>query len=323
MTDKIKLLCLFMLSILLAILFIGYNIDMNQFQYIFHFRITKIIAIILIGFSISFSSVLFQTITNNRLLTPSIIGFDALYLMIQSFIVLFLKEINPILLDSRIVFIYSCFIMILFSNILYKLLFKSSINNIYYILLAGVVCGVLFRSITSFIEKIIDSDKYQLLQIKMFANFDLIDTRLLLLSSIVIIFTVLYYIYTSRVSNNELDIYLIGRENAFTLGIDTDNLQKTTLFIISILVSVSTALIGPITFLGIFVTNISYILFSTYKHSIIILGSTLLSYIILLGGLFLVERVIPFETNISVIINGIGGIFFIYLLIKEGKKCYL
>ena len=45
----------------------------------------------------------------------------------------------------------------------------------------------------------------------------------------------------------------------------------------------------------------------------------LIGSIILIGGQLIAERIMNFDTPISVIINFLGGIYFIYLILKEGK----
>ncbi|WP_276676016.1 iron chelate uptake ABC transporter family permease subunit, partial [Caldibacillus debilis] len=80
------------------------------------------------------------------------------------------------------------------------------------------------------------------------------------------------------------------------------------------------ALAGPVTFLGLLVANLSYEYLKTYRHRELILGAILISIIALVGGQWIVERVFSFSTTLSVIINFIGGIYFIYLLLKENRS---
>jgi len=117
----------------------------------------------------------------------------------------------------------------------------------------------------------------------------------------------------------KLDVLSLGKEQAINLGLDYDRLVKKMLVAVSILVSVSTALVGPITFLGILVTNLAYQMLKDYRHRIIIPTAILISLVALIGGQFLVERVFEFNTTIGVIINFIGGLYFIYILLKEER----
>ncbi len=118
----------------------------------------------------------------------------------------------------------------------------------------------------------------------------------------------------------DLDVMSLGRENAINLGVNYDRMVMNMLILSSVLIATSTALVGPITFFGLIVANLSYQFFATYKHSILILGASLISIVALVGGQFFVEHVFELRTTLSVIINFIGGIYFIYLLLKESRS---
>lgn len=309
---------LLVISLALAVLYIILGLNTEFLSFLLERRILKLIAILVVGYSISVSSVLFQTITNNRIITPSIIGFDSLYLMICSIVVLFFHQLLvPNVINIHIFFFITVGIMIVFSRALYRLLFIIKENTIYYVLLSGVVLSLLFRSIYTFFISIMDVAQYDALQRKLYASFDLIQYDLLFISIILALLTTKYIVPML----SDLDVYLIGKDNAKMLGVDIDKVQDDCITIISILVSVATVLVGPITFLGLFVVNIVYMIYSnSNKHIHLILGSTFLSWIILILGSLLVERVFEFDTNLTVIINGIGGIYFIYLLLKGRIK---
>ena len=292
-------------------LFFFYDLRESIYVYSLNLRLGQMIGILLIGYAISISSVLFQSITNNKILTPSILGFNSLYLMIQSIVIWIFNDTKPDFWSVNEFFVFSALLMIGFSFILYRLLFKSSVKNIYFILLAGVVCGTVFSSISSFINRIIETDKFQLFQLKAYANFDLIQSNLLPIS-IVLILISSYIVYKLI---PELDVYLIGSDNAKMLGINTDRLQIISLCVISVMVSIATVLVGPITFLGLIVSNISYTLLRSYSLKYIFPLSIILSWIILSIGLIITQRIATFDLNLTMLINAFGGIYFIYLLI--------
>lgn len=312
---KILLLSLATLTILLLFLFL--NLSFNTGEYIFSLRIKKIAAVIVAGYAIAISSILFQTITNNRILTPSIIGFDSLYLLIQGITVFLGTSFSSSSVASQGYFILNILLMIIFSELLYRFLFKKNQRYLYFILLAGVVCGMLFRSIFSFFMMLLDPNQFDILQDKMFASFNAIPINLLGISVIILIITTMW----GWKLLPKLDVFLLGMENAHNLGINCAKLQKNILRIISIMVAIATALVGPITFLGLLIANIAYSLFNTYKHTVILTSAILLTWIALFIGLIIVEDLLNFSTNLTVILNGIGGVYFLYLLLKEGKTC--
>lgn len=150
----------------------------------------------------------------------------------------------------------------------------------------------------------------------MFASFNNVDTDLLMISLAGVLLVGWYFARFSKY----LDVLALGRDHAVNLGISYEFVVKRMLIVVAVLISISTALVGPITFLGLLVANVAYQFLDTYRHQTLILGASLISFIALLGGQLLVERVFTFSTSLSVIINFIGGVYFIYLMLKENKS---
>lgn len=311
--ERLVLLGLFALSLAILLGYLLIGISPSQFDYIFPKRLEKVIAVLLTGIAVAVSSILFQTISNNRILTPAIIGFDSLYLLIQGASVFLLGSSSAAAFGYLGNYFINIFLMVVFAELLYRFLFQREGSYIYFILLAGVVFGMVFRSGFTFFTLLLDPEEFDIVQTKMFATFNVLQPELIGISAVLILLSTLV-VWQMR---GDLDVYLLGRENAVNLGIDADKLQKKVLRIIAVLVAASTALVGPITFLGLLVVNIAYQVFHTYKHTYLLIGTSLISWAALFFGLFGVERIFAFTTNLSVIINGIGGSYFIYLLLKE------
>ncbi len=302
-----------------AILFISLYlwIDVGpHWEYVLPRRGKQVLAIILTGGAIAFATVVFQTITNNRILTPSIIGLDSLYMLIQTFIVFVFGSMTLVAMNSNLHFLLSAGLMVVFAGFLFRLLLRMEGNQIYFLLLVGIIFGTLFSGISSFMEMIIDPNEFMIIQDKMFASFNNVKDDLLLISVVLMIVISIYFLRFMKY----LDVISLGRDHALNLGVPYDQVVRRLLIIVVILISIATALVGPITFLGLLVANIAYQFLKTYKHSILIPGSMLISIIALAGGQLLVTRVFTFTTTISVIINFFGGVYFIYLLLKETKS---
>lgn len=276
----------------------------------------KVAAMLLISFAIGYSSVIFQTIAENRILTPSIMGFDSFFLLIQSILVFVYGDKTYQVLNTESNFLVSVGLMLVFAFLMYQLVFKKESKSIYVLLLVGLLLGTLFRSFSSFIVLMIDPNEFMILQASMFASFERINLKLLGISSVVLIGAMLYGIRFFK----ELDVLSLGREHAQSLGVNYNRLVKQNLLLIAVMVSVATALVGPITFLGVLVANLTYELLKTYKHSVVVLGCCLLTSITVIGGQYLVEQLFNMSTTISIIINFVGGIYFIFLLLKSNKK---
>ena len=314
MNNTVKMIFLAIGASLLTALYLFWDLGPN-WDYALPRRAIKIVTIIVVGCAIAFSTVIFQTVTNNKILTPSILGLDSMYMLIQTAIIFLLGSTSVFVLNGNVNFIITLVIMLLFAQLLFGFMLKPG-RNIFFLLLIGIILGTLFSSLSSFMQVLIDPNEFQIIQNKMFASFNNVNTDLLLLAMVMMVAAIAYFMRFMKY----LDVMLLGREQAVNLGVDYDYVTKRVLVVVTVLISVSTALIGPITFLGLLVANVAYQFIHSYKHQIIIPSAMLISVIALVGGQFLVERVFTFSTTLSVIINFVGGIYFIYLLLKENKS---
>lgn len=313
MKHKRKIILLGIISIIVILLFIFIGVNKNNLSYVVPKRSLKVLTIGLTAGAIAFSSMIFQTITNNRILTPSVLGLDSLYMFIQTFVVFIFGSKNVTVMNRNVNFIISVSVVVLFSMGLYKLLFRKEEKGVFFLLLTGLIFGTLFQSLSDFMQMVIDPNEFLIIQDKMFASFNNINTDILLISIIGILLVIAYAYDYFKV----LDVLSLGKDQAISLGVSYNKVVKRMLIVISILVSISTALVGPITFLGLLAVNLTYEYIRTYKHKYLIITTVFISIIALVGGQFIVERLLNFGTPLSVIINFTGGIYFIHLLLKE------
>lgn len=287
----------------------------GNWSFVLPFRATKLAAILLVAYAIALSTVLFQTITNNRILTPSIMGFDALYVLIQTVVVFAFGASHFAYLGPNILFVVEIVIMVAFSALLYRWLLSGEVRSLHLLLLVGVIFGVLFRSLSNLMQRMIDPLDFIVLQDRFFASFNTVHSELLLISFLVVLAVSAVgwrLVYT-------FDVLALGRENAINLGIEHKRVVTILLMLVTILVSVSTALVGPVTFFGLLVANLAYQLSGTSRHGVVLPVAVLLAIICLVAGQTVLERLFAFNTALSVIIEFLGGITFILLLLRTKR----
>ena len=289
-------------------------ISLNAILRITQRRSLHLIAMIVSSTLIAFASLSFQTLTQNRILTPSVLGFDSLFSATQTF-VLFIFGANSILLSNPVVnFGLTSTIMILVSLILYGYLLKKYSRQIAFLLLFGLVISTLLRSSSSFIQILLNPDEFQSLVALTTVSISNIDANLILwIIPFMIILIILFYRKSSQ-----YDVMALGRDSALSLGLDYDRTQRTTLITLSAAMAISTALVGPMTFLGLIAVNSARELLKTYKHTQLFVTSSLLSIVMLVLGQLIIEQ-IGFITSVTVLLNLVGGIYLIYLILKEGQ----
>lgn len=310
---KSKLITLIAITVVIAGLYLIIGIDFEIFQYQFTSRLRKLILMILVGGAIAASVVIFQAITTNRLLTPSIMGLDAVYMFVKVLIVFVFGVQSVFVTNLYISFLISLIFMIGFSLLLFQGIFRIGNVSVYLILLVGIILGTFFRSITGFLELIINPEDFLAVQSAMFANFDASNTKLVTLCGVILIILIMITVYAIPY----LDVLLLGRDQAINLGISYQTLTRILLILVAILVSISTALVGPITFLGLLTVNLAHELMKTYQHKYILPATICISWISLLLAQAIVENFFEATTQVSIIIDLVGGSYFIYLLIKR------
>ena len=289
-------------------------ISLNAILRITQRRSLHLIAMIVSSTLIAFASLSFQTLTQNRILTPSVLGFDSIFSATQTF-VLFIFGANSILLSNPYInFTLTSLIMILVSLIVYGYLLKKYSKNIAFLLLFGLVISTLLRSSSNFLQILMNPDKFQSLVSLTTVSISNIDTKLILYTlPFMLVIIVLFYR-----KSNQYDVMALGRDSALSLGLDYDKTQRSTLIYLSSAIAISTALIGPMTFLGLIAVNSAKELLKSYKHTQLFMTSSLLSIVLLILGQLIIEQ-IGYITSVTVLLNLVGGIYLIYLILKEGQ----
>lgn len=307
-----KILLLLCIALIASLLVLFFGLSPKIFHYAIGKRAIRLFAIILCGISIGLSTVSFQTITQNSILTPSLFGLDSLYLLIQGLIIFVLSPSSFLISNTYMNFTISFLLMALFSVLLFKGLFKK-LGNIYYLLLVGVVFSTLFKSLISVIQLLMDPTSFDFFQSHMFASFNNIHDELLMFICLIVAGACIYLYKQIHL----LDVLALGRDKAINLGISYDKEVMNFLLCIFLLVSSSTALVGPITFLGFLIVNLAKNIFKTFRHQILFPTSALLAIIVLAFGHVLTAEFLGIGVPISILINLIGGLYFIYILLRE------
>lgn len=303
------------LALLLCGLYLTYN-TYGNFQFAWMLRGKKVAAFLLVALATGIATVSFQTLTQNQFLTPNILGLDSLYVLIQTLLFFFVGGVNMLSQEQTSTFLISIFLMALLSLLLANVLLKQQQNNLFILLMLGMILGTLFSSTSNFLQVIMDPNEYDLLQGRLFASFSNINTTHLGLAAVIILLGSLVLL----AANRYLDVLHLGDDQATNLGIPLKKFQILILFLVSLLTGTATALVGPITFLGFIVANISYQLMPTYRHSYLFPTAVLLGIIFLVGSQFLVEQVFQLKTTVSVVTQFVGGLYFIGKIIYERRR---
>lgn len=323
MQNKQRRIVIILISLL--ILFIGLymttwligidSITVNQLLRGLYRRSSRITAMIVVGITMGFTALVFQTLTQNRILTPSVIGFDSTFILSQTLVVLMFGFSSPILSNAYLNFILSAGLMVLVSFFLYSTILRKGKNNIGLLLLVGLVMRTLMSSLTQFLNRIMDPDTFLTVTSRTMPSLTNMNTTILWTIAIPIMVVVLYLMVKDL---KYLDVMILGEDQAKSLGVNYVKITNRNLIYIAILISVSTALVGSLMFLGLITVNISREILKKSYHKPLLIFTSLLSVLLLVAGQYLIQ-LFQINTSLVVIINLIGGIYLIYMLIKGDK----
>lgn len=298
-------------AVVAAVLYLFVNTAGNL-AFALEFRLTKLIALALVGWAVAVSTVVFHTLTNNRILTPSLMGFDAMYALLQTLLVFTLGAVGSARIATPVQFVINTVVMMLLATWLFTWLFGRGGRSIHLLVLVGIVVGTVLRSVATLLQMVMDPNNLVVLQGRLFASFTGVDESLLGVSAVVVAVVSALVWQRRRV----LDVMHLGRDLSTCLGVAHRRETIYLLFLVAALVSVSTALVGPILFFGLLVANLAHVLIGDHRHSRTLPAAGLIALVTLIGGQALLEHVFDMGTVLSVIVEFVGGIVFIVMLVR-------
>ena len=314
--NRKKMIVMFVLFILAAALYMTVGVKFeNQklFEYSMKIRTPKLIAMMITAYAIGSAAIVFQSIINNTIVTPCLLGMDALYTMIHTILVFILGSGSALVVNANCSFLIDLVIMGVTATIIYSYLFKKTKHNVLYVLLIGTVLTSLFSSIQSTMTRIMDPNEYDTLLTTLVASFSNVNSEIMILSITVLLIVAI----ALRKEIYILDVLTLGKEQAINLGVDYDASIRKLLLGVTLYIAVATAMVGPLAFLGLIIANLSRQLLRTYRHTQLISGSVLFGMIILIGGQLIVEKIFVYAIPVSVFITLFGGMYFLYLLLRR------
>lgn len=316
--NRKKLLSLFILVLLASALYMLVEVNFANeklFNYAMKIRTPKLIVMLIAAFAIGGASIVFQSIINNTIVTPCLLGMNSLYSLIHTAVVFFVGSGSVLAVNTNLSFVVDLLLMGLIATIIYSYLFKKTNHNVLYVLLIGTVLTSFFTSIQTTLTRVMDPNEYDTLLTSLVASFNNINSEIIVLS-LVLLAALIFWL---RKDLALLDVITLGKHQAINLGVDYDRCIRRLLLGVTLCIAIATAMVGPISFLGLIIANLSRQLLKTYRHSQLILGSTFFGMIVLVGGQMIVEHIFTYSVPISVFITVSGGLYFLYLLLKNRR----
>ncbi|HLT67508.1 MAG TPA: iron chelate uptake ABC transporter family permease subunit [Microbacterium sp.] len=278
-------------------------------------RTTNLIVIAVVAICQAVATVAFQTVTNNRIITPSIMGFESLYRVVQTGAVFLLGISGVVALQGVPQFLLQVALMVGFSLLLYGWLLSGKYGNLQIMLLVGIVIGGGLGSVSTFMQRLLTPSEFDVLTARLLGSIsNAEDDYLPIAIPLMLVAVVLIW-----ASSHRLNVMALGKEAAMSLGVPYRRQLMYTLFLVSILMAVSTSLVGPMTFLGFLVATLAYQFADTYDHRRIFPVAVLTGFCVLAGAYFVIKNVFSAQGAVSVVIELVGGTLFLIVILRKGR----
>ena len=310
------------LSIIVVLLVVAYLLIPSKnsttvSNFILQRRLLKLLVMVIVSCAIPISTISFQTVVQNRFLTPGVLGIESLFVFIQSGLYYFESLVGLKVEQSALIYAVTITIQIMLILLLMNVSKGMLLSNFKVLLLLTMAFSILLRNASTFLQVLMDPNEFDKLQSSLYPSFQKMNAQPLLIFGALVLFGLLMIVFFKL--RHKLDALHLGVDGAKMLGINTKRLSNVVIVIVIIMTSLSTILVGPLQFLGFMIANLTYQLTKEYKHGVLWLFSAILGLVIVLSAQLIVERVFLLTIPISVFIEGIGGVLYLILLVKGAK----
>ncbi len=315
----ITLACVWILAVSLAFAYLAYGNPMDfgtrKFWLIAQRRADALIAMAIVAVCQAMATVSFHTVTNNRILTPSIMGFESLYVAINTATIFFLGASG--LNEARTVptFLMQMGVMVGLSLVLYSWLLTNRKQNMHAMLLVGVVIGGGLGSLSTFMQRMLTPSEFDVLTARLFGSVNNAESEYYPIAIPIVAIATTLLVLNAR----KLNVISLGADVSTNLGVNHKAHAIYTLVLVSLLMATTTALVGPMTFLGFLVATLAYQFADTYDHRYIFPMAVGLAFLVLIAAYFLMQHVFSAQGVVSIIIELVGGSVFLFVIMRKGR----
>ncbi|MEY8654240.1 iron chelate uptake ABC transporter family permease subunit [Brachybacterium paraconglomeratum] len=285
------------------------------FWLIAEMRVTSLVVMAVVAICQAVATITFQTVTNNRIITPSIMGFESLYTVIQTAAVYALGVAGVVALQGPGQFLAQVAAMVGLSVLLYGWLLRGRYANIQVMLLVGIIMGGGLGAVSTFMQRLLSPSEFDVLSARLFGSVTNASAEYLPFAiPLVIVATTLIWL-----NARTLNVIAMGRDVCINVGVDHGRQTIYSLVLVSVLMAVSTALVGPMTFFGFLVATLTYQLAGTHDHRRLLPLGALTGFVVLAGAYFVMNHVFYAQGVVSIIIELVGGTVFLVVIMRKGR----
>ncbi|WP_321470307.1 iron ABC transporter permease [Halarcobacter sp.] len=290
------------------------------YQVLLDIRIPRVALGVLVGVAFGISGAMMQTLFKNPLADPSIIGVSAgasagvvIFMLLGSFLPTLLFDGFLSYLSLPLSAFIGSFITIL---AIYKLATIYNKVAVTVMLLAGIAINAMLGALIGLFTYV--STEEELKSFTFWTMGSLADGDMKIILTMIPI-VVITYIFAIR-KKVELNLMLMGEDEAKNSGVNSEKLKKLIILFVSLAIGTSVAFCGIIGFIGLVVPHIARLLVGSNHKFYLPLSAILGAFILLWADAFARMIIAPAELPIGIITSLLGAPFFLWLLIKNRQN---
>lgn len=287
----------------------------DGFWRIVQLRGTNVLVMAIVAFCHASATVAFQTVTTNRILTPSIMGFESLYLVVQTGAMYFFGVAGLVSLTGVPQFLLQIGLMVGLAVALYGWLLAGKYGNLHVMLLIGIIIGGGLGSVSTFMQRLLTPSEFDVLTARLFGSIANADADYLPVAlPLCAVAGTLLWLRARR-----LNVLALGPAPTTSLGLNHRAELIIVLVLVAVLIATSTALVGPMTFLGFLVATLAYQFADTHDHRYVLPVAVLTGFVVLAGAYFVMKNLFYAQGVVSIIIEIVGGVTFLVVILRKGR----
>ena len=288
-----------------------FSSDENTYTIINQIRLPRVILAIVAGAGLACSGCVFQGILRNPLADPFTLGISGGAAFGVSIGFTFgITKLSWFFLP-----LFGFCGALLSVGFVYLLNLKKEFDS-NSMILSGVIASYIFSSAVMLVFSISSHDQLYSAFMWLMGSLAFFDERLLPIIAVFVIVGVLFLCFLGNVIN----IISLGSEKSSSLGINTAKTVKYIFMLSSLITACIVSCCGVIGFVGLMIPHITRKFVGNNNKILMPFSSIIGSIFLLICDTISRTLIAPVEIPIGVITSIIGGLFFVFLLLKKTGK---
>lgn len=280
---------------------------------IFEVRLPRIILAVLTGSLLSMAGAVYQAIFQNPMADPYVIGISSGAAFGATIAIIFLP---PMMLLGNSIVSLAAFLSAILTSILVYFISKTKRGvDTFSLLLTGVVISTVLSSFIS-LMMLAHQDEAMKIMTWTMGSFNAKSWNHVITILIPTVIGIFFTIYHGK----DLNVLVMGEEEAMSMGLDTKRLKRNMLLICALLTSIAVSVSGIIGFVGLIVPHFIRLIFGS-EHKFLLKASFVFGAIFMLLSDTIARSLLGgFEIPVGIITSLIGGPLFLILLMRYRRN---